>query len=362
MPPMLAGREREQAVLAGGLADIAVGESPPHDIVLTGPRGNGKTALLKWFEGSCGAIERPVDVMLLTPQDVPDLARLAAELAPARGLERLLPRKASLAGVASAEWSGAGASENLAGRLIARCRKRPLAVLLDEAHTLDAAVGKALLNASQRTRGEAPFLLALAGAPGLLGHLATMDASFWDRLGHGLLGIGLLNERAAKEALEKPLAANGVRMASDALDAVVAHAQGYAYFIQLWGETLWNLSRERQLDALTLADVDAGLPEASAQMVSYYERRVRELEAEGLLPAAAAVAPLFDGDSPGAPTDADVDAALGAAGLAAADRLGARDGLNRLGYLWCPPKQRLPITWSPGIPSLMRHVVERMAR
>lgn len=52
-PPVLAGREREQAVLSQCLSDLTAGGSPPHDVVLIGPRGNGKTALLGWFENAC---------------------------------------------------------------------------------------------------------------------------------------------------------------------------------------------------------------------------------------------------------------------------------------------------------------------
>ena len=40
-PPVLAGREAEQDVLRRCLADLATGASPPHDVALIGPRGNG---------------------------------------------------------------------------------------------------------------------------------------------------------------------------------------------------------------------------------------------------------------------------------------------------------------------------------
>ena len=48
-------------------------------------------------------------------------------------------------------------------------------------------VASVLLNASQQVRAEAPFLLVLADTPGLLTHLGRTDATFWDRLGQGLL-------------------------------------------------------------------------------------------------------------------------------------------------------------------------------
>ena len=52
-PPALTGREREQTVLTQCLADLLGGKAPPHDVAMMGPRGNGKTVLLNWFEGAC---------------------------------------------------------------------------------------------------------------------------------------------------------------------------------------------------------------------------------------------------------------------------------------------------------------------
>ena len=59
-----------------------------------------------------------------------------------------------------------GQIEALTGLLEARCARKPLVALLDEAHTLDPEVGKVLLNSSQKVRARAPFLLVLAGTPG----------------------------------------------------------------------------------------------------------------------------------------------------------------------------------------------------
>ena len=177
-PPALTGRDPEQAVLNRCLADLAGGASPPHDVVLIGPRGNGKTVLLNWFRNACTG--RKLDVAALTPDEVPDRAALIAALSPRTRISKLLPRKVGVAAVGSAEWTApAEAPDHLARRLIVRCRRKAVVVLLDEAHTLDPEVGRTLLNASQRVRGEAPFLLVLAGTPGLSAHLGAMNASFW---------------------------------------------------------------------------------------------------------------------------------------------------------------------------------------
>ena len=357
-PPALTGREPEQAVLSRRLEDLAGGASPPHDVVLTGPRGNGKTVLLNWFKHACE--DRRLDVVALTPDEIPSRAALAAALTPRTWRSKLLPRKVGVAAVGSAEWatSAAEAPDELARKLNARCRRKAVAVLLDEAHTLDPEVGRMLLNAGQRVRGEAPFLLVLAGTPGLPAHLGTMNASFWDRFGTGMLGIGLLSEAAARDALVEPLAAHGVDVDPDALATVVEDSQCYPYFIQIWGDALWERLLATGADRLTASHVAEVRPDVKIQVTNYYQRRYRELEAGGLLPAAVALAPVFQAGADATASDHDVDTALAATGADTAARLAAREELHRLGYVWQPPGQLPPVAWSAGIPSLMAHVLD----
>ena len=345
-PPALTGREQQQAVLSRCLSNLTRGEAPPHDIVMVGPRGNGKTVLLNWFAEACRKVS--VNVTKVVPSFVPTESALASRLLPPGRLGRLLPKRAPLA--ATYDWED---------RLIHRCRRKPIAMLVDEAHTLDLEVGQILLNVSQDVRRKAPFVLVLAGTPGLLAHLDEMNASFWHRLGEGLLGIDLLGDAAAREALVKPLAERNVSIDADTLDSVIEHSQRYAYFVQLWGEALWNQRIATGDTQLTTGHVEAAWPTVEKRTTDYYERRYRELEAEGLLPAALAIAPLFDDGTDAKATDRNVDAALAAIGADASTRLAAREELNRLGFIWCPPGQLPPEAWRVGIPSLVRYVVDR---
>ena len=233
-------------------------------------------------------------------------------------------------------------------------------MLLDEAHTLDLEVGNVLLNVSQQVRGtEAPFLLVFAGTPGLPTHLDAMNASFWSRLGDGELGIGRLSEAAAKQALAEPLRAHGVDIDPHALAYVVTESQSYPYFIQLWGDALWQRHLTAGPATIGAEFAAAVQPAVEVQAANYYQRRFVELEAEDLAPAAAAVAQLFEHHATA--SDQDMHTALAKVGIDAGKRYAVREALNRLGYVWRPPNQQAPFRWHPGIPPLMAHVLKQAA-
>lgn len=360
LPPYLAGRASEQALCRDLLGDLRDGLAPPRDLVLHGPRGNGKTALLVWLRQEAASYAG-VEVLSLTPAGIPTEARLVERLAPASWWRRLAPGQVSVRGIT---WR-TGREDGLPPldeALRARAQKGPLLLLIDEAHTLDLHVGRALLNAGQQIGRTLPFLLVLAGTPSLRAHLNAMNATFWNRAERR--PVGRLDGPATAAAVRNPLRSEGIDVDEDALAHVVRDSHGYPYFVQLWGQAVWRQAAAADSSdtggsrRVTPAAVAAAQGAVDREKEDYYLDRCEELEALRLLPAARAVANAFD--TRPLLDDAELEDAIrnGLGCAPGSERTdAAKETLRNLGYVWRPAAK--PV-WEPGIPSLMAYVQEHV--
>ena len=352
LPPYLAGREAEQALFRGRLADLAERLAPPSEIILCGPRGNGKTALLFWLEEEA-ASSSGVEALRITPSAIPTVSQLISRLTP--WWKRLAPRDLAAWGI-SLKLGGEPAAV-LDRALESRARWKPLVLLLDEAHTLDAEVGRALLNASQQVGGRSPFQLVLAGTPDLESRLRLMSASFWSRAEQ--IRINLLDDEAAADAIRKPLEANGFSIGDEPLASIVRESQGYPWFLQLWGKAVWRETEGAGPGRrVTGAVVEAARTLFEEQKILYYRQRYNELKEQGLLSPAREVAETFKVRRrlDDAALDRAVRRGLGAAGGTTDDEAArVQTALGHLGYVW---QSGSGLEWEAGIPSLMEFVSE----
>ncbi len=354
-PPYLAGREDQQTVFRDLLTELAQGIPPGTQVVLYGPRGNGKTVLLDWLEREAAATPG-VQTASLRPADISDETRLRELLTPKSWWDRLLAGEVSVAGL---QWKPGTTPPPTAGEILAaRAEVQPLVLLVDEAHTLQPDTGRALLSAAQDVGRKLPFLLVFAGTPNLEGRLNAMGVSFWNRAHQ--LRVSRLNEEATAEAFRRPLATEGYGTSSEVLAAMVRASQGYPYFVQLLGRAVWRqavLSPESR--NVTLSVLAAARSEFERTRDEYYAQRFEELAASGLLPVGRALAEAFSGNAALSRTELEgvIGAGLGpAAGLDEA--VAALATMRDLGYIWRVEGRP---DWEPGIPSLMDYMREHAA-
>ena len=354
LPPYLAGREREQDLFRTLLARLDRGEAPPGEVILYGPRGNGKTALLAWVS-EFASESTGVDVEELTPSEFDSPARLAELLLPASWWKTLKPDEDRVRGITwrPGKRSAAPAPSQV---LALRAARKPLVVLLDEAHTLDPEVGRSLLNAAQKVRRSAPLLLVLAGTPNLREHLASMGASFWNR--GRKLRIGRLDECATADAIREPLEAEDIAITDDALEHLVSDSHGYPFFVQLRGEAVWARAVETSRREIVPEDARACQAVFDEHRDDCYADRHDELEKLRLLQPARAVAETFESRPvlSGGELEAAIRRGFGeAAGDEEVDA--AAQQFRHLGFIWRAGTRRL---WEPGIPSLMDYILREV--
>ena len=356
LPPHLAGREQEQRSIAQYLDLLQHGEQAPFAAVVFGPRGNGKTALLAWAQRL--ALEKRVDAinvassMIDTEDDL--LRKLSArpwwtgivEAVSGFGLHRRLNKHQA---------------KPIEEALVKRLRRRPLLLLIDEAHTIAPGVGRRLVQAAQRVNGKgAGMLLLLAGTPDLPSHLQAIHSTFWERC--PVLPIARLEAGASADAVRIPLEARNRPISGEALQQVVRESHGYPFFLQLWGRALWNKA-ETGRSTIGIDDVNRARSEFEKTRDLFFGLRYRELRDKQLVTPAAALAEVFGTREE--LSESEVGGALKAV-LIGENLPSSPDDirdlltkLHNLGYIWSPGGN-LANRYFSGIPSLMTFVA-RMA-
>ena len=236
IPPYLAGRDVEKARFDAVVRNLSNGVAADGDMIVYGPRGNGKTAMLRHFTDNCVCDGIRPSFLWMTPKNMRSLEDMTRRMAnqDKSFLDRFSPIAASLdLGIArfSTEVTVFQRSSFFQEILENRCSRTPVVLIVDEAHNLDPGIAGDLLNASQEIRAnpDTPFFLVLAGTPGLVPLLQEADASFWER--GDIVELGRLSPEDAADALALPLADAGVSIDREIAAEVAGRAHCYPYFI-----------------------------------------------------------------------------------------------------------------------------------
>ena len=357
MPPYLAGREAELALADTRLRQLTGGTAPAQGILFYGPRGNGKTVLLEHIAARAR-----------------DLGLRAEDLPPAALRERsaLVEELQELAGLTEARLTGVqlgpigAAAERAAvtgnvSRLFAawvRAASTPLVVLLDEAHTVEPAVGRNFFDAVQNASSAGlPFFLIAAGtpdAPRKIRHAGTFAERAFKRL-----PIGRLDRAAAAQALVKPAEADGRTIAGNALELLVGESQAYPFFIQLLGSAVWEAADVAGESIINLQAAEQAVTAVRIDVERFYMDRFDEARERRVTQALRPLAQLVVRHG-GRLGDEEFEALL--------EEIAARESvpfdpssllvtLRDLGVVW----EVAPDVWEMGIPSFADHILRRRA-
>jgi len=288
-PPALTGRD---ATIKG--FDLVVARSKrgvvDRGVMLSGLRGVGKTALLNhlrmhvaeprdWVTISLEAQTTASGAAAVRRQLGRELLTAVRRFSHRRRLEHVLESLQGVIGTftlsigpvsvsrqalpAGTERAGSGALEVDLPELVEdvctvlQREGSALALFIDELQDLDLELLSALLTVQHMTQQrELPFYLVGAGLPNLPATL-TSARSYAERL-FTYTTIGPLSTRDAGLALSEPAEQLGAGFASDALTLLVEVSGGYPYFLQTFGQAIWDLAPEK---TFTLPDAHAAILE-----------------------------------------------------------------------------------------------------
>lgn len=360
-PPTYMGHRPEvERPLLEILECLHSGEPDSHLACLYGPRGNGKTVLLRWLREQANGEDGdpPIAYVRLVPEHLESSDRLCRQVINALvGTPGLLDHvsvdvEAGIPGLFKLRLGETGREDPVLGLSDwLEQDSHPVLFAVDEAHEADPGTIGRFLNAVQLAGEHRPVAAVLAGTPGIQDTLRSSRASFWDR-GRSL-AVGLLPKPEAEAALRQPFVVNDVSVNDSAIAHLAREADDYPYFLQLYGAAAWETMKgfgSRSFESKYLPQV---IRATNTTRRRYYGNRYDEFMKAGALALARDVALAFR----------DVDTPMSNEGLNrllarhAGDPVEMRALLNAKGYIWRNDDDH----WTPGIPSLMDYMIEETA-
>jgi hypothetical protein len=307
-PPYLAGREAQLRRFERILADYP---EKRRNIRITGLRGVGKTVLLKEFERIARAdrsrrwvvirrdfVPRMADELEFVTAIAEYLREAAEQLSVRSRLRNRLADTMRAIGEIQVELpEGVTMRVGAAGRTtrsrivedrlrvafveigrLAAATGRGMVFMFDEAHEVFdqprrgeyplSALLSAVVAAQDQDDPPLPLMLVLCGLPSLPGHLRSARSHAErlfraDELANLSLAAADGDVSEAELALTRPIEGTPIRFAPGAAKQVVRDVDGYPYFIQWFGEALWD------------AAADAGSPVIDERIYAASRRLIR---------------------------------------------------------------------------------------
>ncbi len=276
-PPEFVGRKEILGEANILFKRVIRGNAEKH-IILTGPRGVGKTVLLQELgalaeeNGYCAArieatgntslaklLAKPLHKILL------DLNHLAGAkeniVLGMKTLKSFLSGTNLKYGDLSIGLDEGNASEVVSNGNIeldlpdllakiaqsAKDKNKGIALLADELQFLTKVELKALtLSIHSLQQNGLPFAFIGAGLP-MLPELVGDASSYSERI-FTFFDVGELSRPETFQAISAPVRKRGAEISDEALDILFKDTKGYPYFVQEWGYQAWNLAPDKKIE------------------------------------------------------------------------------------------------------------------
>ena len=342
VPPDFGGREGPLR-RAKVVVDQLVHGHTPEFVLYRGVRGVGKTALLAYVREQA----RRRGIQTLHVEADREDERLDATLQTLlRGVTDLLvdadeQTVRRLATVTVGRdgprlRSGAGPAATLEAMVddvarLAEAADRAVLLTVDEVHEGGDLLLKPLLRSAHRVAQDGqPLGVLLSGLPTAAENLFDEGQTYTERLAR--VDLGLLEHDGTAEAIRRPFVRDaGLEVDDLVVDAVHDGSGGYPWFVQLWGEALWDLATDPARLQLPVAR-EAG-ERVHLRIEDFYLSRWRRVPS-----GRAALLVLALADAGGDAAMGDLLDGLGITHQAASP---ARRALLDLGLCWAPGRGRL---------------------
>jgi type II secretory pathway predicted ATPase ExeA len=362
-PPALEGRDQQIEDF-----DVLVARSNrgtyDRGMILTGLRGVGKTTLLNMLADHAdhqGWLTITIEARATDAGTATVRARLAQELtiglrrySRAHRLHQLIDPLIELArgfsvdvglGPASVTFESRAAAaasgdisldvEELVEAIATALKPRASAfgLFVDEMQDLDRDLLSALLAAQHRSsQREWPFFIIGAGLPNLPAVLA--EARSYAERQFVYCTIGPLSDDASADALRVPVQRHGADFTPPALETIIAASGGYPYFLQEFGQAIWNIAAQTPFDEedAQLA-VEVGLSRLDEGFFPSRWHRATERERRYMTAIARS------GEQQ--PRSSQVAQLMGSTATAVSD---VRDSALKKGLIWAPEHGRVAFT------------------
>lgn len=363
-PELFVGRDTELTVFRKFLVQLGNGTPADQAIVLYGPRGNGKTSLLRVVEqrrnSFCqdrSGVEQ-INVVVTNPTQIKQLG-LHSVLCGRRLLDQVTHRRRHQAGTKSI-FGGEGersstftSNQTIYEAFMSVLPMTPILLCIDEAHTSDTESMDSIVSAFQTVAGaNLPIGLVLSGTPQLPAFLDSLSASFVGRSKY--IRLERLDNRSTELALRRPLEDSGFHIDNDqAFREVLDETQNYPYFVQLYGRLFWDNLADTDSTRIDQDVIMAVREQFMDERDTMYQGRFREIQKADLVDAAEVIADMFMHQESVLHSN-DMESALRER-LNIVDARDTISALQGLGYVWQTASVEL---YEPGIPSLMSYILK----